>query len=282
MRPLHLFTALAGAATALFGSLAYTNNGNPPTATTGAPGQQNCSRCHGSASTNASRFQLLLTDTSVHNFTPGQTVTLRAQMTGTTVKNGFEVTALKATTTNAAAYGTLVRTDAVNTNLTTASSRQYIRHTTSGNQRSSWDFSWTAPASTTDTNSVYFYACGVASNNNNRDDAGDAAFLAKLRLRRHVDTPTAMAERVIVAESVQTFPNPCTEALHIRMDLARPSTVVARLYNTAGVEVMAQNFVMESGKQTIRWSFDRKPAAGTYILRLFAGGFSTARTVSVE
>lgn len=267
---------------ALFGSLAYTNNGNPPTATTGAPGQQNCSRCHGSASTNANRFQLLLTDTSVRDFMPGQTIALRAQISGTTPKNGFEATALKASTTNAAAYGTIVNTDAVHTNLTTASSRQYIRHTTSGNQLSSWDFSWTAPASTTDTNSVYFYACGVASNNNNRDDASDAVFLAKLRLPRHVNTPTAVAERVIIAESVSTFPNPCTEALHISMVLARPSTVVARLYNTAGVEVMAQNFVMDSGKQTIRWSFDRKPAAGTYILRLFAGGFSTARTVSVE
>jgi hypothetical protein len=43
-----------------------------------------------------------------------------------------------------------------------------------------------------------------------------------------------------------------------------------------------QTFFMEAGAQTIRWVFGSKPAAGTYVLRLTAGGYTIAQRLEVK
>jgi hypothetical protein len=54
------------------------------------------------------------------------------------------------------------------------------------------------------------------------------------------------------------------------------------LYSTAGILKAERTFFMEAGTQTLRWAFGDKPAAGTYILRLTAGGYSTSQRLTVN
>ena len=80
-------------------------------------------------------------------------------------KWGFQMTALDA---DGARAGTFAADDAVNTQVSEANSKQYIKHTAAGtagaNDAHSWAFEWTAPDA--DMGPVTFYAAGNASNGN--------------------------------------------------------------------------------------------------------------------
>ena len=274
VKPINLLTAALVASSLLFGGLAYTNSAGPPTARTGAPGEQSCTNCHGgTARRNDARFQISITG-GVQDFAPGDLLNLHVENLHPHTRNGFELTAFNA---NNAAYGTLVRTDAANTSLVSAGGKQYVRQTSAGTQHPSWDMAWQAPA-TADTSSVYFYAAGIMSNNNNRD-TGDSVWVAKLRVPARL---SATSERIISAATVRLFPNPCTDAVHAQLTMAKPAPVTARLYNTNGILLQERTFFMDGGAQTLRWEFDGKPATGTYIMRLTAGGYTTARSLAIQ
>jgi hypothetical protein len=203
---------------------------------------------------------------------------MNVKIVGAGAKNGFELTVRN----NAnAAFGTLVVTSATQMTLATTGGKGFLKHSTGGNRLSSWNFSWQAPAAR-DTLSAIFYAAAVQSNNNNREDVGDLIFLAQHRLPAQRLTATEKQVPILETGSVRLFPNPCAEAVHVAINLAKPAPVVAALYNTAGVLLEQRTFFMEAGAQTIRWDFDSKPITGTYIVRLTAGGFTTARKLTVE
>jgi hypothetical protein len=280
LKPLHLASVALAAAAFMFGTLAYTNNSNPPTRLTGAPGESDCSNCHGTASagaTNAAKF-FISTQGSVTSFTPGQVVNLNVQIVNpATVKNGFELTVRNGAN---AAFGSLQVTDAAHTNLTSVGGKQFLRQTSAGNQQKSWNFAWAAPAAQ-DTLTAYFYAAGVESNNTNRDDGGDKVYRAnfKLRAQRNV---TAINAKLIETTSVTLFPNPCVDAVHFALTLQQAASVVARLINTAGVAKEERTFFLEAGKQTVRWAFGTKPLPGEYVLSLTAGGYTTSNRLVIE
>lgn len=193
-----------------------------------------------------------------------------------TRRNGFQLTVLN----NAnQAYGSIERTDATGTRLSTAGQRTYISQTSSGSQATSWDFAWLAPAQLTDTSSAFFYATGMASNANGSSDGGDLIYRGRLALPQNT---TAVARHVLAASSVRIFPNPCADAVHIGLQLSAGSPVQARLYSTDGLLAQERTFFAEAGNQTLRWAFDTRPAAGTYILRLTAGDKVVARRLVVR
>jgi hypothetical protein len=214
----------------------------------------------------------------VTDFAPGQKVNLTVTVLNpATVKNGFEASVRNGSNL---AFGTISVTDPTNTNLVTISSKQFIRHTSAGNQHNSWNFAWTAPAAK-DTLSAYFYAAGVESNNNGRDGSGDNVYLASFKLPAQ-KTLTAINAKLIEAESVRMFPNPCTESIHIGLNLAQSAPVIARLINTAGVAKEERTFFVEAGSNTLQWEFNTKPLPGIYVLSLTAGGYTTAQKIMVQ
>jgi hypothetical protein len=281
LKPIHFFAALIIAGAGFYGHLAHTNSGGPNNGLTGAPGEGNCSQCHGAASPNAAKFQISTQGiVGVANFSAGERIVLRIDhLNPPTTKNGFEVTAVNNAGTR---FGTLEIVDQATTQLSTAggaNGKQYIKQTSSGATLSSWNFAWNAPAQLTDTGSVRFFAAGNQSNNRNGADPGDAIYLANLRLPQRL---TAVTGRVLSKTSVKLFPNPCADAVHIEFEALKAAPVVARLYNTAGVLQDSRTFYANAGSQTLRWAFDTKPAAGTYILRLSAGGYTTAQQLVVN
>ena len=155
---------------------------NPPTKTTGAPGENTCIQCHNDFSENDGVGSITLTGLPA-SYTPGNTYTLGISeaRTGSTVW-GFETTALNSGGT---AAGTLTDTN-VYVGKQIASSKQYIGQTTSKGSdgtfagqadAAAWTFSWTAPSAGAGT--VTFYFAGIAGDNLG-DTAGDYAYISSV------------------------------------------------------------------------------------------------------
>ena len=119
------------------------NGSGGPAENTGAPGENTCATCHGaSLKVGGSESSLTIMDSNqveAKEFLPNHTysVTFANKNIGS---KGFQLTVLD--TTNAKT-GTL--TAGTNSKLQTSNNRQYISHTNSN--KSSWTFSWKAPAS---------------------------------------------------------------------------------------------------------------------------------------
>ena len=154
---------------------AYTSSGNPPASHTGAPGENNCTSCHGGSPLNpgsATRTLVFNGNASLTSYVPGQTYTaIYTASNPATAVFGFQMIAKNV---NGANVGTFVVT---NPNQTQVSSG-YLQQTSSGSQASpagtkSWSFSWTAPAAGTGTVSFYV-ATNVA--NGNGGTSGDEIY----------------------------------------------------------------------------------------------------------
>jgi len=142
----------------------------PPAAHTNAPGEVTCTSCHSSFPLNSGKGSVTINGLPIA-YTANQEV-----MVSVTTNQpdgflyGFQLTAIDSTGAQA---GTLVATDAVNTQLTTgmvgANIRQYIQHTFQGAfptefDKKTWTFKWVAPA--TNVGAVTFYAAGNGANGN--------------------------------------------------------------------------------------------------------------------
>ncbi len=138
---------------------------NPPTAKTGAAGENSCFQCHNDFSENDGVGSITLIGLPA-SYTPGNTYTLGISVARTGgLAWGFETTALKSGGT---AAGTLTDTN-VFVGKQTAGGKEYIGQTQSKGPDGTfagtadaavWAFDWTAPAAGAGT--VTFYFSGVA------------------------------------------------------------------------------------------------------------------------
>ena len=138
----------------------------PPLAHTGDFGEPNCTACHTGNPLNSAGGTLTITGVPA-TYVPGQiypiTVTINRAIQA---RWGFQLSSR--IVSSGLQGGTLVVTDAVGTQIGTASGIQYISHTASGTSAGqagpkSWTFNWTAPA--TASGAVRFSCAGNAANN---------------------------------------------------------------------------------------------------------------------
>ena len=142
-------------------------SGGPPNEKTGAPNENTCAQagCHSGNALNVSGGSLMLTIPETYIPSEVYTIVVNLSRAGQS-RWGFEMTALDA---NGARAGTFTADTAGNTQLSEASSKQYIKHTSAGtaqgtNDAHNWEFEWTAPDA--DMGPITFYAAGNASNGN--------------------------------------------------------------------------------------------------------------------
>lgn len=121
---------------------------NPPVEKTGAPFESNCTDCHaGTTSPAAGTVDFTLSGLGT-GYYPGQTYPVTIGSTSGT-KNGFQLVAVDATDAQAGTF-----TAGTNSNISSASARDYVRHT-SAVGATTWNFMWDAPA--TDLGDITFY-----------------------------------------------------------------------------------------------------------------------------
>jgi hypothetical protein len=182
-------------ACALFaGAVGFANSGGPTAGLSGAPGEDDCSQCHGGAS-GAGKLTIALSAGGT-TYVAGQTIKVKVTLEDpTALRWGFQLTARQTASTGAAA-GKLATADA-NTQVETVGGVDFISQTAAGTFRTTrnsatWEFNWTAPAA--GTGSVTFYSAGNAANNNGAT-SGDRIYKGSLVLTEGTTsgggTPTA-------------------------------------------------------------------------------------------
>ena len=151
----------------------------PPDEKTGSPNENTCAQagCHAGNDLNVSDGSLMLTIPETYIPSEVYTIVVNLSRAGQS-RWGFEMTALDA---NGARAGTFAADTAGNTQLSEASSKQYIKHTSAGtaqgtNDAHSWEFQWTAPDA--DIGPINFYAAGNAANGD-FGTAGDYIYTAQ-------------------------------------------------------------------------------------------------------
>lgn len=153
---------------------------NGKAARTGAPGEQNCTDCHGDYTVNSGGGSIAISaPTMVGNqYTPGQTYNMTVTVSRNA--NGLFGVGIEALTTANQNAGTLNITNAASTQIKSATvsgvSRRNIVHTLNGGSTPSskaFNFSWTAPAS--GTGNVMFYFSGVAGDGDG-NEGGDYVY----------------------------------------------------------------------------------------------------------
>jgi hypothetical protein len=177
----------------LFSSLSWAISGGPDPGLAGAPGEADCSACHGPGSgTYATQGKLTISVVSGGAaYTPGSTVRLRVTLEDpNALRWGFQITARKTSATESAS-GTLVAASST-TFVQNFGGVQFLNHGPSGNfpntsNSASWELDWTAPAA--GSGSVSFFAAGNAANRNGSADAGDRVYKASLELPEATGTP---------------------------------------------------------------------------------------------
>lgn len=154
------------ACTLFAGAMAFANSGGPFAGLSGAPGEDDCSQCHGSA-TGTGKLTISLSAGGT-SYVAGQTVKVKVTLEDSAaLRWGFQLTARRTGATSNAA-GKLASADS-NTQVETVGGVDFISQTSPGTFRTTrnsatWEFDWTAPAA--GTGGVTFYAAGNAANNN--------------------------------------------------------------------------------------------------------------------
>lgn len=150
------------------------NSGGSPSAKTGAPGETNCTSCHGGSALDGNSINELVINSGGTDYPAGETVSMTLNLTDNAAKNGFQIVALNSDDEMAGAF---TITDNTNTKLvgSGALNRNYVTHTFDGNSLSSWSFDWDTPVEGGD---VTFY---VATNktNSSATNAGDLIYLSQ-------------------------------------------------------------------------------------------------------
>lgn len=175
-------------------SLTYSNGG--PSSNTNAPGESNCTTCHGgSLQTSGTNYNNI---SFSGNFTGGgyipdstYTVTLSYSQSGKS-KFGFQLTCLNSSNAMAGSFTAGTGTS-TSTGTVSGATRSYVNHTSSGTSGSgsiSWSFQWKAPSSNLDT--VTFYSV-VNSTNSSGNTAGDIIIAKEFRIGPSSSLPTATA-----------------------------------------------------------------------------------------
>ena len=173
-----LLTALPIIVFALFTSEQMSDNGKA--AKTGAPGEVNCTDCHGDYTLNSGGGSISIAAPTMAGFqyAPGQTYNM--SVTVSRSGNSLFGIGLEALTSANQNAGTLNITDAASTQIKSATaggvSRRNIVHTLDGGATANskvFNFSWTAPAA--GTGNVTFYFAGVAGDGDG-NESGDYVY----------------------------------------------------------------------------------------------------------
>lgn len=159
---------------------AATYSGGPPDGNTDAPGDGNCTSCHGGVVNSGTALNniTLSTSTSLSSLMPSTTYTFTLSFSeaGRT-RYGFQLCVLPSGAgTSSGSVGTLTATSS-ETFTSTTGNRTYLMHGPSGtaapSSSRSWQFSYTTPAAIT-TPPVFYVA--VNSSNNDNTNGGDLIY----------------------------------------------------------------------------------------------------------
>ncbi len=252
---------------------------------TGAPGEDNCSTCHGNLNSGSGSIEFTAPD----GYTPGATYdfSLVVEQSGQR-RWGFQLTALDASDEPA---GDFTVSDVARIQETQGSNgRVYLTHTPFGtdagtlNMCTGWSFKWTAPSS--NVGDITFYIAGLAANNDD-DTEGDFTYTTIKVLSPATPVSEGGSPALPVHPSLsQNFPNPFNPETTIEYDLPRSEQVSVEIFNIRGqrVAVLQQGY-LSAGHHLVSWNgVDQhgvQVASGIYMYRLRAGDYVETKRMTL-
>lgn len=256
--------ATAVVALALFSFIGDTNSvmksdGGPPY-NTNAPLDKTCSGpegtnpCHSGGIPDNSGLgtpNIIFSGGTV--YVPGQTYTITPTITHPSRNRfGFQVVSLDDNTnmfTGALSLLDTAKTRQQQPTWGAGQDRIYVMHRLAGTYPTTpnlgnWSYQWTAPA--TNVGNISFYACFLAANNNNTNDAGDETYWKKITI-----SPSAVGVSELQNDlHLSVYPNPCSEYLYLTYYLNESVSLMCELIDMQG--------------KTVRNLIDKKNVSGLY------------------
>lgn len=215
----------------------WAHSGGAQAMFSGAPGEGNCSACHGSGMPNTGQGSLQIRLVDVVNWTPGQPVRVRVTLADPNASRwGFQLTARAASNPDqmAGSFRVLDNTH----QLRTSGAKQWVTHTLAGTRpgttgSSTWEFEWTPP-SDAGFGDVIFYAAGNAANGNGQADSSDRAYTSTLTASP--GTPASGITRVLpqLAFGSSSDLGNWATAVYLHNTTSAPVQATVRFYGTDG------------------------------------------------
>jgi Secretion system C-terminal sorting domain len=239
---------------------------NPPTESTGAPGEKTCisSGCHTQGTPTGTVAITGIPDV----ITPNTAYVLTIKNTSTNGKaTGFEMTCLDEANKKCGTFTANANVSAPVTN-----SREYARNAkktqlTAG--AASWTVTWTSPAILTNPKMTFYFA-GIFGNGDGKEKS-DGQFVGT----KTVTLGATAAKDAILDANVSIFPNPTTAFLNINIK-NQTNEAVAFLYDVQGREIKKMYL---DAVNTINVSDIKK---GTYQLQIWIGNRFTTKNVIIQ
>jgi hypothetical protein len=205
------------------------------TSMTGAPGENNCTNCHGGGTLdgNNGMNELSIVGGTGNEYVPGETLSMEFEMTAGGAKNGFQLVVLNADNEFA---GEFIITDPAQTQLieNAGLGRSYVTHNTGGASASSWTFDWVTPAVG---GNVTFYVASNESNNNN-NSGGDLIYLSQHTFTAD-DLTNTTEEKVNFDFGIAYLRN--KSKINLDVELSNASDVFFNLVDLKGSSVYSAN-----------------------------------------
>lgn len=272
------FTFLTIVALGLWVSDAFTNSSVAPANHTGAPGESNCTNCHGGTlNPNLADVQLLENGAAFTEYIPGTTYNLTLRIVEPAQRFGFSLVARKGT----AQAGQIILSEPNRTFLQNASSRQYISHSSGGiiptaTNTGSWNFQWTAPVQ--GTGEIVMYASLNAANGNG-NTAGDKIYTRNFPIN---ESNPANAKIISWNPGLNVFPNPASNFVNIHFEVDNTDIYTAFLFDVQGRKVAnVLNQSLEMGTQSVQVPTENL-AKGMYFLHLSNKGRVLTQKIAVN
>ncbi len=163
-----------------FAGAAWANSSGAPPQLTGAPGESNCSGCHG-GTPNTGPGSLSLVLEGADRWTPGQPIKVKLTLRDPNATRwGFQLTARATANQSQMAGSFRIIEDTTRLASGAPAGYQYVTHTLTGTRPGvtgsvSWEVEWTPP-SDAGFGDVSFFIAANAANGNGQADLGDRVY----------------------------------------------------------------------------------------------------------
>ncbi|MFT5336227.1 MAG: hypothetical protein ACJAY8_001191 [Sphingobacteriales bacterium] len=185
---------------------------NPPGASTGAPGENNCTQCHAGQAMSATGFGEV-TISGDGTYSPNEEYIVSVQLNSPGNKNGFQLVVLD---DNGSSIGTL-ETNASDDLVTRAfNGKNYVSHSSTGSLSGSWEFTWVAPSASSG-DVTFYYSLNKANGNGN--SGGDQIFLGNTSV---ADGSISVGEMNNLIFDFTAFQNESTLMLEVPNTMGAP------------------------------------------------------------
>ena len=235
---------------------------NPPTARTGAPGENTCTQCHIGPTFSAAGVVTYDFSDLNDEYYPDSTYTISLGIAGGS-KNGFEMTILDDNDEQAGTF-----TAGTGSAVAIGNSREYIRHSASVGVND-WTFSWTAPSTDLGNLTAYF---AFNKSNNAGTTGSDSIFIGQETIL--VSPSAALTDYQQLQNDFHAFYDGQNAEIVINYQTLKQSKIVINVQDLSGRLLYKEDLGNKNtSKQTERIQLNHMNQSGLVIVSVFVDNY---------